>query len=373
MTADTDTIARDAALEALDQVIDPVSGKGLSSAGLVQGLVVRGGRAGFMLEAPAGHAAAYAPVREAAEKALAALPGVEKAQVVLTAQSGGSAKARDIAQPPPRGGKLNADPQGQVGPQAAAERPANVKRVIAVASGKGGVGKSTVSVNLAVAFARMGLSVGLADADIFGPSAPKMLGISGQPQFENDKLQPFTAHGVKVMSIGFIAEDNSPMIFRGPRASGAVRQMTHGVNWASEAEPMDILVIDLPPGTGDIHLTVIQSVKLDGVVLVSTPQEVALIDARRAATMFHKTGTPILGLIENMSFFPDPTTGRPIPIFGSGGGKTEAARLGVPLLAEIPIDIALREGGDAGAPITAQGGGGAAAEAFRSAARKLAT
>jgi ATP-binding protein involved in chromosome partitioning len=200
-----------------------------------------------------------------------------------------------------------------------------------------------------------------------------MLGISGQPQFENDKLIPFLAHGVKVMSIGFIADDTQPMIFRGPRASGAVRQMTHGVNWASEADPLDILVIDLPPGTGDIHLTVIQSVKLDGVVIVSTPQEVALIDARRAATMFRKTGTPILGLIENMSFFPDPATGRPIPIFGSGGGKTEAARLGVPLLAEIPIDVGLREGGDKGLPLTLNPDGGPAAEAFRAAARKLAT
>jgi ATP-binding protein involved in chromosome partitioning len=372
-TADRDTALREQALAALDRVIDPVSGKGLATAGLVQGLVLRAGRAGFMLEAPAGQAAAYAPVREAAEKALAALPGVEKAQVVLTAQSGGSAKARDVAQPPPRGGRLNADPQGQVAPQPAAERPANVKRVIAVASGKGGVGKSTVSVNLAVAFAQMGLKVGLADADIFGPSAPQMLGISGQPQFENDRLIPFVAHGVRVMSIGFIADDTQPMIFRGPRASGAVRQMTHGVNWAGEADPLDILVIDLPPGTGDIHLTVIQSVKLDGVVIVSTPQEVALIDARRAASMFRKTGTPILGLIENMSFFADPATGRPIPIFGSGGGKTEAARLGVPLLAEIPLDIGLREGGDKGVPLTLNPDGGPAAEAFRAAARKLAT
>jgi ATP-binding protein involved in chromosome partitioning len=359
---------REAALAALDRVIDPASGKGLAAAGMVQGLVVRAGRAGFMLEAPPGQSAAYAPVREAAEQALAALPGIEKAQVVLTAQSGGSAAAREA----PRTSRLNADPQGQAAPAASAERPANVKRVIAVASGKGGVGKSTVAVNLACAFAQMGLSVGLADADIFGPSAPTMLGVSGKPTFADEKLQPFTAHGVKVMSIGFIAEENAPMIFRGPRASGAVRQMVLGVNWATAEAPLDILIIDLPPGTGDIHLTVIQAVKLDGVILVSTPQEVALVDARRAATMFHKTGTPILGLIETMSYFPDPATGRPIPIFGAGGGKAEAQRLGVPLLAEIPIDLALRESGDLGVPLTSKPGGGVAADAFRAAARKLA-
>lgn len=364
MTSFHTSADRDAALRALDAVIDPRSGRGLSSAGLVQGLVIREGRAGFMLEVPAADAAAYAPVREAAEKALAALPGVQRAQVVLTAAAAPAAR-------PARGGQLNRDPKADLGPGQALERPPHVKRVIAVASGKGGVGKSTVSVNLACALAAEGLKVGLADADIYGPSAPTMLGVSGKPAFADGKLEPFVAHGVKVMSIGFVADDDQPMIFRGPRASGAVRQMTLGVTWASEAEPLDVLVIDLPPGTGDIHLTILQSVQLDGVVLVSTPQEVALVDARRAAAMFRKTETPILGLIENMAFFADPSTGAPIPIFGSGGGKAEAARLGVPLLAEIPIEVALREGGDAGTPLVAQGGDSAAATAFRQAAKAL--
>ncbi|MFZ5669210.1 MAG: Mrp/NBP35 family ATP-binding protein [Pseudomonadota bacterium] len=335
------TADRDAALRALDAVVDPRTGKGLVAAGLVQGLTIRDGRAGFMLEVPAADARRYAPVRDAAEKALAGLAGVSKAQVVLTAAA---------APPPARGGRLNRDPRAEPGSQETAERPPNVRRVIAVASGKGGVGKSTVAVNLACALARRGLRVGLADADIYGPSAPTMLGVSGRPEFDGDRLRPFEAHGVRVMSIGFVAEADAPMIFRGPRASGAVRQMTLGVDWASAAEPLDVLVVDLPPGTGDIHLTVLQTVKLDGVVLVSTPQEVALVDARRAATMFRRTGAPILGLIENMAFFPDPATGAPIPIFGAGGGRAEAARLGVPLLAEIPLDIALREAGDAGTP-----------------------
>ncbi len=364
--AQAQTPDRDSVLAALDAIRDPTSGKGLTTAGLVQGLVIKDGRVGFMLEVPAAVAQLYAPVREAAEKALAELPGVERAQVVLTTASGG-APAPKPGHKPSGTGRLNEDPQGRVGPSETAVRPPGVKHVIAVASGKGGVGKSTVSVNLACALAAMGLKVGLADADIFGPSAPRMLGVSGQPAFADGKLIPFRAHGVEVMSIGFIAEGDSPMIFRGPRASGAVRQMTAGVAWG----PLDVLIIDLPPGTGDIHLTVIQSVKLDGVVIVSTPQEVALIDARRAVAMFGKTGTPVLGVIENMAFFPDPTTGAPIHIFGEGGAKAEAAKLGVPLLAQIPIDIPLRQGGDDGQPITVGDNQSPAAQAFRQAAATL--
>ena len=356
----------DAALAVLDGIRDPSTGKGLAAAGLVQGLMIRDGRAGFMLEVPAAVAQLYAPVRDAAEKALAALPGIERAQVVLTTATGPQA-----GKPAQRGSRLNEDPRAQVGPGEEAVRPPNVRRVIAVASGKGGVGKSTVSVNLACALARLGLKVGLADADIFGPSAPRMLGVSGMPAFDDGKLIPFEAHGVQVMSIGFIAEGDTPMIFRGPRASGAVRQMTSGVKWGGPDAPLDVLVIDLPPGTGDIHLTVIQSVKLDGVVIVSTPQEVALIDARRAVAMFGKTRTPILGVIENMAYFPDPATGERIPIFGQGGAAAEAERMGVPLLAEVPIDIPLRQGGDEGVPVTATDGDSPAARAFRGAAESL--
>jgi len=360
----TPTIDRDAVLTALDSVLDPRSGKGIAAAGLVQGLVLRDGTAGFMLEVPAADAGRYAAVRDAAEKLLAGLPGIARAQVVLTAEAApGSTRVR-------KGATLSMDPKAE--PKASeASRPEHVKRVIAVASGKGGVGKSTVSVNLACAFAGMGLSVGLLDADVYGPSAPTMMGIDQEPSFVDGKLEPLIAHGVKVMSIGFMVESGSPMIWRGPMASSAVRQMVQDVRWGTAEAPLDILIVDLPPGTGDIHLTLVQKLAVDGVVLVSTPQEIALIDARRAAAMFAKTATPILGVIENMAFFADPATGAPIHIFGEGGARTEAARLGVPVLAEIPIEIALRQAGDEGTPVTAAGHDSAAARGFQAAARQL--
>jgi ATP-binding protein involved in chromosome partitioning len=356
---------REAVLAALDAVTDPRSGKGLAAAGLVRGLVIRPGRAGFMLEVSAADIGLYEPVREAAERALALTPGVERAQVVLTSEAD--------APPPPAAGrraKVSEDPQARLGRQPEAERPAHVKRVIAVASGKGGVGKSTVSTNLAVALAKEGLSVGLLDADIYGPSAPQMFGVEGEPTFDEDKrLNPLMAWGVKVMSIGFIVEDQAA-IWRGPMASSALRTLM-GSNWGTEAAPLDVLVIDLPPGTGDIQLTLVQRMKLDGVVVVSTPQEIALIDARRAAEMFRKTETPILGVVENMAWFADPTGAR-IPIFGEGGASAEAARLGVPVLAQVPIEVGLRESCDQGRPYVAVAPDSPAAQAFAGAARSLA-
>ncbi len=344
---------RAAVLAALDEVVDPKSGKGLASAGLVRGLVTGPGRAGFMLEVPRGDAALYAPVREAAEQAMAALTGVDKAQVVLTVEADAPPPAPGVTRVR-KGARITADPQAAPVPPTAAERPAHVRRVIAVASGKGGVGKSTIAVNLAVAFARLGLRTGLLDADVYGPSAPRMMGVDEEPSFGPDKkLIPLEAWGVKVMSIGFLVDEGAPMIWRGPMASSAVRQMMHDVAWGSEAQPLDVLVVDLPPGTGDIQLTLIQKMKVDGVVIVSTPQEIALIDARRAAAMFSKTATPILGVIENMAWFADPTTGARIPIFGQGGAAAEAVRLGAPLLGEIPLEMALRQACDDGAPLVA--------------------
>jgi ATP-binding protein involved in chromosome partitioning len=358
---------RERVLAALDKVTDPKSGRGLVAAGLVQGLMLGPARAGFMLEVAAEDAARYAHIRDAAEKALKAIPGVEKAQVVLTAASRAPAPGVTRVR---KGANLANDPQSQ--PHTAeAQRPPFVRRVIAIASGKGGVGKSTIAVNLATAFATLGLKAGVLDADVYGPSAPRMLGVDEEPSFVDGKLVPLTAHGLKVMSIGFIADEGAPMIWRGPMASSAVRQMASDVRWGTEDSPLDVLVVDLPPGTGDVQLTLVQKLKIDGVVIVSTPQEIALIDARRAAAMFRKTATPILGVIENMAYFPDPATGAHIPIFGEGGARAEAGRLGVPLLAEIPIDIALRQGGDDGVPVVVSDPDGPVAGAFKDAAKAL--
>ena len=369
---------RTAILEALDAIVDPKSGKGLTSAGLVRGLVLRGGRAAFMLEVAPADIEVYRPVRDRAEELLAESDGVEVAQVVLTtelqAPSMPSLQVTPRRQAPPPGGggraRVAEDPQAQLHPMVDAVKPPHVKKVIAVASGKGGVGKSTVSVNLAVAFAKLGKRVGLLDADIYGPSAPTMFGLDGDPTFDAEKrLNPMEAWGVKVMSIGFIVEPGTANIWRGPMASSALRTLLNS-NWGSEEEPLDVLVLDLPPGTGDIQLTLVQKLKMDGVVIVSTPQEIALIDARRAAAMFEKTGAPILGVVENMAYFAD-SSGARVPIFGAGGARTEAGRLGVPLLAEIPIEVALREACDAGRPLVATDAGSAAAKAFLELAEKL--
>ena len=358
-------------LAALDAVPDPRSGRGLVAAGLVQALALRPGRAGFMMEVPAGDAAFYAPVRDAAEAALRALPGVERAQVVLTASAA-------AGEPPPapgavrvrRGASLSPAAHAQTQPPgkpAGALKPANVRHVIAVASGKGGVGKSTVAVNLACAMALLGRRVGLLDADVYGPSIPRMTGLDQEPGVGSDKkLIPLEAWGLKIMSIGLLVDEGSAMIWRGPMASSALSQMLNDVAWGSEAEPLDVLVIDMPPGTGDIQLTLAQRVALSGAVVVSTPQEIALIDVRRGVSMFEKTHVPILGVIENMAYFADPATGAAIPIFGHGGAKATAQTLGAPFLGEIPIEVALREACDAGRPFVADAPASAAGEAFQS-------
>ena len=321
-------------------MIDPVSGQGLVAAGLVQGLVVapapEGFRAGFVMEVTAGSTALYAPVRDAAEAALIALPGIGRVSVILTAEAAPATR-------PVRHASLSPQAVDQGRPKApvATDRPAHVRRVLAVASGKGGVGKSTVAVNLAAALAARGLSVGLLDADVYGPSLPTMLGMSGKPEYRDGMMEPHRVHGLRAMSVGLLTQTSDAMIWRGPMASQALTQMLTQTRWGTEDAPLDVLVVDLPPGTGDVQLTLVQKTPLDGVVIVSTPQEVALADARRAHTLFQKVGTPTLGLIENMSG----------PVFGRGGAEAEAGRLGIAFLGDLPLDAVLREGGDAGVPV----------------------
>ena len=329
-------ITREAVIAALDAVPDPKSGQGLVAAGLAQGLTVAEDRAGFVMEVPAGETARYAPVRDAAEAALKAIPGMARVSVVLTAETAPPARPVRTASLSPQ-----AVEQTRAKAPVPTDRPAHVRRVLAVASGKGGVGKSTVAVNLAAALATRGLSVGVLDADVYGPSLPTMLGVSGKPEYRDGMIEPHLAHGLKVMSVGLLTGANDAMVWRGPMASQALTQMLTQSRWGTEDRPLDVLVVDLPPGTGDVQLTLIQKTPLDGAVIVSTPQEVALADARRAHALFEKVRVPTLGLIENMSG----------DVFGRGGAEAEAARLSVPYLGDLPLDAAVRQGGDAGTPV----------------------
>jgi len=334
---------------ALDAVKDPVSGKGLVASGRIAGLVVRpDGKVGFVLETSSG--AADEPLRKAAEAAVAGVPGVAAVTAVLTAEATTGARTTQV-RPPPQAPK----PQPQA-PQVS--RPA--RGIIAVASAKGGVGKSTVATNLAVAAAKSGLRVGLLDADVFGPSLPTMMGTVGvRPTLTpNKKMIPIMAHGVATISIGYLVDADNPIVWRGPMVMSAVVQLINDTDWGD----LDLLFIDTPPGTGEVQLTLVQRLPLDGAVIVSTPQEVALADVRRGVAMFRKTAVPVLGVIENMAWF-EQSDGTRVHIFGEGGAQRTATEMGVPFLGALPILPALREGGDAGVPAAA--GDSTAAEAFR--------
>ena len=329
------TVTQELVFNALKTVVDPVDGKDIVSLGMISGLVVKDGNVGFAIEIDPKRAEQFEPVRKAAEEAVDAIPGVLSVTAVLTAHNNSSEKAPAEEQKRPTPGRERKMVPG-------------VKHIVAVASGKGGVGKSTVASNLALALSAAGHRVGLLDADIYGPSQPRMMGISGRPQSpDGNRLDPMENYGVKVMSIGFLVPEDTAMIWRGPMVMSALQQLMRDVNWGE----LDIMIVDMPPGTGDAQLTMAQDVPLAGAVIVSTPQDIALLDARKGINMFQKVEVPVLGIIENMSYFSCPHCGERTDIFSHGGAHEESGRQGVDFLGEVPLDIKIRETSDGGKPI----------------------
>ncbi len=346
--------------QALAGVVDPDTGKDVVSSGMVSGLTVKDGNVLISLEVDPAEARAKEPVREACEKAVEPLAGVLSVTAVLTAHS--------AAQPTSQTGPGGPGPGAQ-SPQSMPGIP-GVKSIVAVASGKGGVGKSTTAINLALGLASFDLRVGLLDADVYGPSIPRMMGISGRPTSEDGKrLEPMRNYGIVCMSMGFLVPEDTPMIWRGPMVMSALEQLMRDVNWGE----LDVLVIDLPPGTGDAQLTMAQRVPLTGAVIVSTPQDIALLDARKGLNMFRKVDVPVFGIVENMSYFVCPDCGSRSEIFGHGGARETAVQLGVDFLGEIPLHMAIRETSDSGQPIVVSQPDSEHAQAYKALAQRIAT
>jgi ATP-binding protein involved in chromosome partitioning len=345
-------------LAGLEAVSSP-DGVPLPKAGVLSDILVADGKVFFSMTVDAAVVQAWEPVRHRAEAVVKAIPGVVSVMVALTAE-----RKAGAAPPPPqahRGG-----PTGARAPNPTAI--AGVGAIIAVASGKGGVGKSTTAVNLALGLRDLGLKVGLLDADIYGPSTPRLLGLKGRPQTRGGNLLiPMDGHGLKVMSIGFLVEEETPMIWRGPMVMSALTQMLREVDWGT----LDIMVVDMPPGTGDAQLTMAQQVPLKGAVIVSTPQDLALIDARRGIAMFNRVNVPVLGIVENMSYFLCPHCGTRSDIFSHGGARHEAERLGVPFLGEVPLHMEIRERSDAGLPVVSTVPDGPHARIYRDIAARV--
>jgi ATP-binding protein involved in chromosome partitioning len=363
-------IDKEAVLDRLRAIRGPDDDRDIVRRGMVSDIVIADGRVMFSVTVPAERAAAYEPMRNAAETAVKTIPGVTGAMVVLTAEKKGATSSSG-----PRGGPAiqpqqvkpahnhgHAHPRETGRPAAKAGVP-GVDAIVAVASGKGGVGKSTTAVNLALGLLANGHRVGILDADIYGPSLPRLLALKGRPEAIGGRtLKPMEAYGLKAMSMGFLVEEDTPMIWRGPMVISALTQMLREVAWGD----LDVLVVDMPPGTGDAQLTMAQQVPLAGAVIVSTPQDLALIDARKGLNMFRKVDVPLLGIVENMSYFVAPDTGTRYDIFGHGGARREAERLGVPFLGEVPLDMAIRETSDAGTPIVVSDPSGVHAAVYRS-------
>jgi ATP-binding protein involved in chromosome partitioning len=348
------TITRDAVLTALKTLSDPISRTDIVAAGMVKALTVgEDGAVRFVMEVAPSQAKTYEAVKDQAEKILSKV-GVQKVQVLMTAHT--------TPAPPP-----DLKPHRASTPSGPQKIP-GIDRIIAIASGKGGVGKSTISANLACALAAEGRRVGLLDADVYGPSQPRMLGVSGRPASPDGKtILPMRNFGVTMMSIGLMTNDDQAVVWRGPMLMGALQQMLTQVQWGA----LDVLIVDLPPGTGDVQMTLAQKAHLDGAIVVSTPQDVALLDARKGIDMFNQLKTPILGMIENMSTHICSNCGHEEHVFGHGGVAAEAAKIGVPLLAEIPLHLDIRLAADGGAPIVVSKPDSAQAQAFRDVARKL--
>ena len=355
------TVSKEQVLAALAKVPSP-GGTALPDARVLSDIVVSDGKVFFSLTVDAAAVKVWEPVRKAAEEAVRAIPGVQSALVALTAERAAGPAARapqSAAQAAPRA----AHPADKVQPGIP-----GVDAVIAVASGKGGVGKSTTAVNLALGLRDLGLKVGMLDADIYGPSLPKLLAIKEKPQtIGGTRLKPIERYGLTVMSIGFLIDEETPMIWRGPMVMSAITQMLREVEWGK----LDVMVVDMPPGTGDAQLTMAQQVPLKGAVIVSTPQDLALIDARRGVAMFKRVNVPVLGVVENMSYFLCPSCGTRSDIFGHGGARKEAERLGVPFLGEVPLHMTIREKSDAGLPVVATEPDGQHAEIYRDIAAKV--
>ncbi|MEE2934117.1 MAG: iron-sulfur cluster carrier protein ApbC [Pseudomonadota bacterium] len=346
-------------VEALKTVKEPASGKDLITLNMVSGLVIKDGNVGFSIEVQPDKGAEMEPVRRAATTAVNKINGVASVTAVLTAHRAASQN------------KTDAGPQAQ--PQKTIpsnkQSVAGVKNIIAVASGKGGVGKSTVATNLALAFNTIGLKTALLDADIYGPSQPRMMGLAGEKPSGGDgeKLKPIEKYGLKLMSMGFLVEEETPMIWRGPMVMSALQQFMRDVEWGD----CDIMVVDMPPGTGDAQLTLAQQVPLAGAVIVSTPQDIALIDARKGLNMFRKVEIPVLGIVENMSYFLCPNCDHQADIFGHGGARAEAEKLDVQFLGEIPLHMQIRETSDGGAPVVVSDPASLNSEVFLSIASKV--
>ncbi len=352
-------VTEDQVQEALRRVGDPARDGNVVDLGMIDGLVVRDGNVMFSIIIDTERAPEMESLRKACEQVVADLPGTLSVTAVLTAEQ---------APPPPS--EQRPPTIGRHGSQGTQKMDlSGIDAVVAVASGKGGVGKSTVTVNLAIALNRLGLKVGILDADIYGPSMPRMLGISGQPRSDGEKLEPMRGHGVSCMSIGFLVDPDQPTIWRGPMVMGALEQLFGDVNWGE----LDVMLVDMPPGTGDAQLTMAQKVPLKGAIIVSTPQDIALIDARKGLNMFRQTEVPVMGMVENMSYFHCPHCGERSEIFGHGGARETAAELGCDFLGEIPLHISLRETSDAGTPIMTLDPGSPQAEAFVKIAAEIKT